>query len=75
MPPITSIDQIDLKPKPGKSYFNIIREWREEFIYFLMVDRFHDDQPRQPPNQQGRTQGIQTPDNFYGGKSGALREI
>jgi len=68
MPPITSIDQIDLKPKPGKSYFNIIREWREEFIYFLLVDRFHDDQPRLPINPQGRTQGIQTPDNFYGGK-------
>ena len=68
MPPITSINQIDLQPKPGKSYFNITREWREEFIYFLMVDRFHDDQPRQPVNQPARTHGIQTPDNFYGGK-------
>ena len=39
----TSIKDLDLTPLPGKTYFNIDREWREEFIYFLMVDRFHDD--------------------------------
>ena len=42
-----SITEIDLDPIPGKEYWNADREWREEFIYFLMVDRFHDDQPRQ----------------------------
>jgi len=42
MPPITSINQIDLSPKPGKQYADIDREWREEFIYFLLVDRFND---------------------------------
>ena len=31
----TSIEDIDLTPVTGKSYFNIDREWREEFIYFL----------------------------------------
>jgi len=67
MPPITSIQQIDLSPLPGKTYTNFTREWREEFIYFLMVDRFHDSTPRQPLLTPGRSPGIPTPDNFYGG--------
>jgi glycosidase len=67
-PLITSVDDIDLSPLPGKTYFNLIREWREEFIYFLLVDRFHDDTPRAPVQQPGRTQGVQVPDDFYGGK-------
>ena len=38
-----SIEEIDLAPKQGKKYWkNCHREWREEFIYFLLVDRFHD---------------------------------
>jgi len=45
----TSIAQIDLRPPPGRTYFQSEREWREEFIYFLMVDRFHDDQARTCP--------------------------
>ena len=65
---LTSISEIDLSPPLGKTYFNTDREWREEFIYFLMVDRCHDDQPRAAPKQPGRTQGISTPNNFYGGK-------
>src|SRR5689334_14916277 len=44
MPDPVSLPQIDLTPLPGKQYFSSPREWREEFIYFLMVDRFHDDQ-------------------------------
>ncbi len=64
----TSISQIDLTPLPGKQYFNLDREWREDFIYFLMVDRFHDDQKRAPTLKAGRSAGIATPDNFYGGK-------
>ena len=67
MTAINSIQQIDLLPLPGKTYFNLNREWREEFIYFLLVDRFQDDQSRPPINQPGRMTGIQTPDNFYGG--------
>lgn len=51
MKPIWSIDDIDLAPKPGKKYWkNCHREWREEFIYFLMVDRFHDSINRKPGN-------------------------
>ena len=42
-----SIKDIDLSPKPGKKYSkNCHREWREEFIYFLLVDRFHDSNKR-----------------------------
>lgn len=34
-----SIKDIDLSPKPDKKYWkNCHREWREEFIYFLLVD-------------------------------------
>ncbi|MBI2838040.1 MAG: alpha-amylase [Acidobacteria bacterium] len=41
-----SIKEIDLRPIPGKKYWSSEREWREELIYFLMVDRFHDDRDR-----------------------------
>jgi len=68
MPPLTSITQLDLSPPPGKTYFNIPREWREEFIYFLLVDRFHDDTARAPVLGRDRSAGIATPDDFYGGK-------
>jgi len=67
MAPLTSIQQIDLPPKPGKTYTNFTREWREEFIYFLMVDRFQDSTPRSPARTTARTPGIPTPDDFYGG--------
>ena len=64
----TNLSEIDLIPIPGKNYFNLDREWREEFIYFAMVDRFHDDQARTPLLQPGRSTGINTPDDFFGGK-------
>ena len=64
-----SLKEIDLTPNPEKKYFSIDREWREEFIYFLMVDRFHDDKDRQPSLGFDRSKGIKTPDNeFYRGK-------
>ncbi len=63
----TSIADLDLSPPSGKTYFNTTREWREEFIYFLMVDRFHDDQPRLPVFNSARSLGIATPNDFYGG--------
>jgi glycosidase len=64
----TSVQQVDLSPIPGKTYFSIDREWREEFIYFLMVDRFQDEVVRPVPGGAGRATGISTPDTFYGGK-------
>lgn len=71
MPPdrqLQSVNQVDLAPLPGKTYCNIIREWREEFIYFLLVDRFHDASPRRPVTGQGRAAGVVVADDFYGGK-------
>lgn len=42
-----SIKDIDLSPRLEKKYWkNCNREWREEFIYFLLVDRFHDSNKR-----------------------------
>jgi glycosidase len=64
----TQLSDIDLTPVPGKTYFNLDREWREEFIYFALIDRFHDDQARTPVLQAGRSNGIGTPDDFFGGK-------
>ncbi len=64
----TSVAQIDLTPIPGKKYFSIDREWREEFIYFLMVDRFQDETGRPVTGGAGRTSGVDTPDAFFGGK-------
>lgn len=52
-----SISELDLSPIPGKKYWHNHREWREEFIYFLMVDRFHDDRNRTPAGGTARTHG------------------
>ena len=67
MPAPTKAAEIDLSPIPGKKYFSLVREWREEFIYFLMLDRFHDDEVRSPVLSSARNNGISTPDDFYGG--------
>ena len=63
-----SIRDVDLTPIPGKPYFSIDREWREEFIYFLMVDRFQDAFSHPVTGATGRTAGVDTPDAFFGGK-------
>src|SRR5215813_6661182 len=55
-----SIAEIDFTSPPGKVYWNVDREWREEFIYFLMVDRFHDGRPRTPVSGPGRGRGSGT---------------
>jgi alpha-amylase len=69
----TSVKDIDLTPVPGKTYFNVEREWREEFIYFLMADRFQDDIVRPVVTGSGRSAGIQTPNTFYGGNLKGIR--
>ncbi len=69
----TSIADLDLTPIPGKRYFSIDREWREEFIYFLLVDRFHDDLPRPVAGGSGRAAGITAPNTFYGGNLRGIR--
>jgi alpha-amylase len=63
----TAVKDLDLSPLPGKTYFTTEREWREDFIYFLMVDRFHDDKPRKPVRASARSLGYPTTDGFYGG--------
>ena len=62
-----SMNEIDLTPPAGKTYFNLDREWREEFIYFLLIDRFQDDAVRSVVTGGGRSAGITTPNTFYGG--------
>jgi glycosidase len=63
----TNASDIDLTPIPGKQYFNLAREWREEFIYFVLIDRFHDNAARSPTLYSGRSIGAGTPDDFFGG--------
>jgi glycosidase len=76
MPGPQSVKEIDLTPVPGKRYFSSDREWREEFIYFLMVDRFQDDVPRPVAGGPSRSTGISTPNTFFGGKiNGITRNL
>ncbi|WP_276370767.1 alpha-amylase family glycosyl hydrolase [Chryseolinea sp. H1M3-3] len=71
-----SINDLDLSPKPGKIYWrNCQREWREEFIYFLMVDRFHDDYERSPLPSAGKTKGFGTEEQLKHTCGGTLRGI
>ncbi|MBA4182013.1 MAG: hypothetical protein C0506_15595, partial [Anaerolinea sp.] len=67
LPALTSTEDINLSPLPGKRYFSASREWSEEFIYFVMVDRFHDDAARTPVSGGDRSAGVATHDDFYGG--------
>lgn len=73
---MNSVADIVLTPIPGKKYFNTIREWREDFIYFVMVDRFHDSNVRTPTSLgNARSVGITAPDNaFYGGTIRGIKE-
>ncbi|MFH0990259.1 MAG: alpha-amylase family glycosyl hydrolase [bacterium] len=71
-----SISELDLSPIPGKHYWHCDREWREDFVYFLMVDRFHDDQLRMPLLHPGRSRGSGTREQlrrFYGGTLKGIR--
>jgi len=71
-----SIHDLDLSPKPGKQYWqNGGREWREEVIYFLMVDRFHDNHDRKPSNGNRKTSGYGTPAQLQKSCGGTLRGI
>ncbi|MBV9850203.1 MAG: alpha-amylase, partial [Armatimonadetes bacterium] len=67
----TSVAGLDLTPRAGKTYRNFDREWSEEFIYFLLVDRFHDGRRRSPqPDSSARAAGsgdAQQLSDFCGG--------
>lgn len=72
----TSVNDLELSPKPGKIYWtNCHREWREEFIYFLMVDRFHDDHDRKPGKSQGKTFGFGSEAQLIESCGGTLQGI
>ncbi len=70
-----SIKEIDLSPKPGKKYWSCDREWREEFIYFVLVDRFHDDLKRQPVVGEQRSRGSGNPDQLRRFCGGTLKGL
>lgn len=71
-----SIREINLQPKAGKRYWaNCHREWREEFIYFLLVDRFHDDHKRKPRQGVNRQAGFGTAEELQISCGGTIRGI
>ena len=71
-----SIKEIDLSPKPGKTYWkNCHREWREEFIYFLLVDRFHDSNKRRPLEFELRHYGFGEEKELQKSCGGTLRGL
>lgn len=73
---MTSVQEINLQPKTGKSYWrNCHREWREEFIYFLLVDRFHDSRDRLPAGDGGRQKGYGSADQLQRTCGGTIRGI
>lgn len=73
---MTSIREINLQPKPGKKYWtNCHREWREEFIYFLLVDRFHDDHKRKHKKGIDRQSGFGTNEELQKICGGTIRGI
>lgn len=71
-----SIKEINLKPKPGKNYWrNCHREWREEFIYFVLVDRFHDNNKRHPLEFEHSHPGFGEEQELQKSCGGTLRGI
>jgi alpha-amylase len=73
---LKSIKEIDLSPKPGKEYWiNCHREWREEFIYFLLVDRFHDSAKRKPLDFRSRHSGYGNKEQLQRNFGGTIKGI
>ncbi len=71
-----SVHDIDLSPKPGKKYWKSChREWREEFIYFLLVDRFHDSNKRHNADFDVRHSGFGDDTQLVRQCGGTLRGI
>jgi alpha-amylase len=73
---LKSVKDITLSPKPGKKYWrNCHREWREEFIYFVLVDRFHDSNYRYPIEFSERHHGFGDEQQLQKSCGGTLRGI
>lgn len=71
-----SINDIDFSPKPNKEYWvNCHREWREEIIYFLMVDRFHDSNKRSSLDFDTRHSGFGNDDQLLKPFGGTIKGI
>jgi len=74
--PLHSINDIDLSPKPGKKYWkNCHRELREKFIYFLLIDRFHDSNKRHSVEFETRHPGFGDDAQLIKQCGGTLRGI
>ncbi len=73
---LRSVNELDLSPKPGKTYWTECeREWREEFIYFLLVDRFHDNADRKPEESASKRSGFGVGDELKETFGGTINGI
>jgi alpha-amylase len=73
---IKSINEIYLSPESGKEYWiNCHREWREEFMYFLLVDRFHDSVERKPLDFKTRQSGYGNKEQLQRNFGGTIKGI
>ncbi len=74
---ITSVDQLDFTPRG--EVFPSPRDWRDVFIYFLLVDRFDNNQGNIPPYDPNSTSGGRDPEQgkvFQGGNlKGIIRRL
>ncbi len=63
---ITSIKKVEeiLSAIPTKNYWHTNRDWQEEFIYQVLVDRFHDDKVRYPLKTEERSCGSGSPERL-----------
>lgn len=73
---MNSIQEVNLQPKTGKRYWkNCHREWREEFIYFLLIDRFHDSHERSSEVNESRQSGFGNAEQLQGTCGGTIKGI
>jgi glycosidase len=73
---LTSVDQLDFTPRGDA--FKSPRDWRDQFIYQLLIDRFDDaqDHPPYDPGTAPRGRDASTAGCFQGGKiKGVTRRL
>lgn len=70
-----SVLDIDLAAIPGKNYWQSGRSSCEEIIYFVLIDRFHDNHKRAPSGIPEKAKGYGTPDELHNRCGGTLKGI
>ncbi|MBX9850147.1 MAG: alpha-amylase [Cytophagaceae bacterium] len=72
---LKSITEINLELPEGKKFWSAERDWEQEIIYFLLVDRFHDDKKRKTVDTKGNSKGFGTFEELNKNYGGTLKGI